>query len=240
MARILLVDDEETVRGFLKRGLEIDGHAVVTANDGSDGLDRLNEADGGFDLMLTDIRKPLMDGIALALAAKARLPGPDHPADDGFADQRERARGLDAIVTDVLTKPFSLATCAHTCGGRSPPEAAPRVDRRFTASGPLNIRFRLRFTKAWQFRPANSISRDRYRDGPSRQGRRRRGLGRRLGCAAAARRSLFGRGIGLVKLAVFALPVAMLLYGRLRRCKRAPRRRELARPRRRGRLRAAR
>src|SRR6478735_4814512 len=97
MARILLVDDEETVRGFLKRGLEIDGHAVVTANDGSDGLDRLNEADGGFDLMLTDIRMPLMDGIALALAAK-----------------RERARGLDAIVTDVLTKPFSLADLRAT------------------------------------------------------------------------------------------------------------------------------
>ncbi len=64
MARILLVDDEETVRGFLKRGLEIDGHAVVTATDGSDGLDRLNEAGGAFDLMLTDIRMPLMDGIA--------------------------------------------------------------------------------------------------------------------------------------------------------------------------------
>ena len=110
MARILLVDDEETVRGFLKRGLEIDGHAVVTASDGSDGLDRLNEADGGFDLMLTDIRMPLMDGIALALAAKRDFPDLTILLMTGFADQRERARGLDAIVTDVLTKPFSLAS----------------------------------------------------------------------------------------------------------------------------------
>ena len=109
MARILLVDDEETVRGFLKRGLEIDGHAVVTANDGSDGLDRLNEADGGFDLMLTDIRMPLMDGIALALAAKRDFPDLTILLMTGFADQRERAKGLDAIVADVLTKPFSLA-----------------------------------------------------------------------------------------------------------------------------------
>jgi CheY-like chemotaxis protein len=92
MARILLVDDEETVRGFLKRGLEIDGHAVVTANDGSDGLDRLNEADGGFDLMLTDIRMPLMDGIALALAAKRDFPDLTILLMTGFADQRERAR----------------------------------------------------------------------------------------------------------------------------------------------------
>ncbi len=114
MARILLVDDEETVRGFLKRGLEIDGHAVVTANDGSDGLDRLNEADGGFDLMLTDIRMPLMDGIALALAAKRDFPDLAILLMTGFADQRERARGLDAIVTDVLTKPFSLADLRAT------------------------------------------------------------------------------------------------------------------------------
>ncbi|RZK87082.1 MAG: response regulator, partial [Methylobacterium sp.] len=90
MARILLVDDEETVRGFLKRGLEIDGHAVVTATDGSDGLDRLTEADGAFDLMLTDIRMPLMDGIALALAAKRDFPNLTILLMTGFADQRER------------------------------------------------------------------------------------------------------------------------------------------------------
>ena len=123
MARILLVDDEETVRGFLKRGLEIDGHAVVTAIDGSDGLDRLNEADGAFDLMLTDIRMPLMDGIALALAAKRDFPDLTILLMTGFADQRERARGLDAIVTDVLTKPFSLADLRATVSRALAPEA---------------------------------------------------------------------------------------------------------------------
>ncbi|MBY0295547.1 MAG: response regulator [Methylobacterium sp.] len=109
MAHILLVDDEESIRGFLKRGLEMDGHAVVTAIDGSDGLDRLVEAEGAFDLMLTDIRMPLMDGIALALAAKRDYPDLVIMLMTGFADQRERARGLDAIVSDVLTKPFTLA-----------------------------------------------------------------------------------------------------------------------------------
>ncbi|MFE1603182.1 response regulator [Methylobacterium sp. ID0610] len=109
MATILLVDDEESIRGFLKRGLEMDGHVVVTAVDGSDGLDRLTEVDGAFDLMLTDIRMPLMDGIALALAAKRDYPALTIMLMTGFADQRERARGLDAIVSDVLTKPFSLA-----------------------------------------------------------------------------------------------------------------------------------
>ncbi len=61
-------------------------------------------------MLLTDIRMPIMDGIALALAA-AR----DHPKVaillmTGYADQRERASGLDALIHDVIAKPFSLAT----------------------------------------------------------------------------------------------------------------------------------
>jgi two-component system, cell cycle response regulator CpdR len=114
MARILLVDDEETVRGFLKRGLELDGHEITTAIDGGDALDRLTDSKGGFDLLLTDIRMPIMDGIALALAAKRDYPGLPILLMTGFADQRERARGLQAIVADVLTKPFSLADLRGT------------------------------------------------------------------------------------------------------------------------------
>jgi len=108
MARILLVNDEEPVRGFLKRGLEMDGHSVSLAIDGGDGLDRLTEEGAGFDLLLTDIRMPIMDGIALALAAKRDFPELTILLMTGFADQRERARGLESIVADVLTKPFSL------------------------------------------------------------------------------------------------------------------------------------
>src|SRR3712207_1317518 len=109
MARILLADDEEPVRAFLKRGLEIDGHAITTAIDGGDALDCLAENKGAFDLLLTDIRMPLMDGIALALAAKRDYPDLVILLMTGYADQRERARGLQTIVADVLTKPFSLA-----------------------------------------------------------------------------------------------------------------------------------
>lgn len=109
MAKILLVDDEEPVRGFLKRGLELDGHHVTTASDGSDALERLTESGGAFDLVLTDIRMPVMDGIALALSAKRDFPDLPILLMTGYADQRERAKNLDVIVEDVLTKPFSLA-----------------------------------------------------------------------------------------------------------------------------------
>lgn len=88
----------------------MDGHEVATAGDGGEALDVIASADGSFDLLLTDIRMPIMDGIALALAA-AR----DHPAltillMTGYADQRERAHGLDAIIHDVISKPFSVQT----------------------------------------------------------------------------------------------------------------------------------
>jgi CheY-like chemotaxis protein len=67
--------------------------------------------------LLTDIRMPVMDGIALALAA-AR----DHPAMTillmtGYADQRERAHGLDALIHSVITKPFSLGELRAAVNG---------------------------------------------------------------------------------------------------------------------------
>lgn len=107
MARILLVDDEVPIRAFLKRALEIDGHAVATACDGADALERL-EATGSPDLMLSDIRMPMLDGIALALAAKERHPAMRILLMTGYAEQRERAAELDGVVEDVLAKPFSI------------------------------------------------------------------------------------------------------------------------------------
>ncbi len=110
MARILIAEDEEGIRSLVARALAQDGHDVLTANDGAEALDLLARERGDFALLLTDIRMPVMDGIALALAA-AR----DHPAVaillmTGYADQRERAHGLDALIHDVITKPFSLAS----------------------------------------------------------------------------------------------------------------------------------
>jgi two-component system, cell cycle response regulator CpdR len=110
MARILIAEDEDALRSLVARALSMDGHAVTTANDGAEALDLLSREPGAFELLLTDIRMPIMDGIALALAT-AR----DHPQVaillmTGYADQRERASGLDALIHDVIAKPFSLTT----------------------------------------------------------------------------------------------------------------------------------
>ena len=101
-----------------------DGHAVVTASDGAEALDTLVRDNGGFELLLTDIRMPVMDGIALALAAARDYPAVSILLMTGYADQRERANGLDALIHDVLAKPFSLAAMRTAVSGAL--AAAPR------------------------------------------------------------------------------------------------------------------
>ncbi len=109
MPRILIADDEEAVRGLVARALQMDGHTTITAQDGAEALEILTREAGKFDLLLTDIKMPLMDGIALALATARDFPKLTILLMTGFADQRERASGLNAIVHDVITKPFSVA-----------------------------------------------------------------------------------------------------------------------------------
>jgi two-component system cell cycle response regulator CpdR len=116
MARILVVDDEEAVRALIARGLSLDGHHVIMAGDGAEGMDVLTQYKGAFDLVLSDIRMPLMDGIAMALAAKRDYPGLSILLMTGYAEQRERAKSLEDIVVDVMTKPFGLAELRGTVG----------------------------------------------------------------------------------------------------------------------------
>jgi CheY-like chemotaxis protein len=109
MARILLAEDEDSLRQLVERALRQDGHEVVAASDGAAALERLVRDNGQFDLLLTDIRMPVMDGIALALTAGRDYPGLTILLMTGYADQRERAHGLDILIHDVIGKPFTLA-----------------------------------------------------------------------------------------------------------------------------------
>jgi CheY-like chemotaxis protein len=109
MARILVAEDEAPLRGQIVRALMADGHDAVAAVDGGEALDVLVRENGRFDVLLTDIKMPVMDGIALALAAARDYPDLIILLMTGFADQRERASGLDALIHDILTKPFAVA-----------------------------------------------------------------------------------------------------------------------------------
>lgn len=109
MPKILIADDEDSMRQLVARAIAMDGHETVTAQDGAEALEILTREDSAFDLLLTDIQMPVMDGIALALSAARDFPDLTILLMTGFADQRERASNLNALVHDVVTKPFSVA-----------------------------------------------------------------------------------------------------------------------------------
>jgi CheY-like chemotaxis protein len=109
MARVLIADDEESMRMLVARAIGMDGHTTVTAQDGAEALEILAREDGAFDLLLSDIQMPIMDGIALALSAARDFPRLTILLMTGFAEQRERASNLNAIAHDVISKPFSVA-----------------------------------------------------------------------------------------------------------------------------------
>ena len=126
VARILIAEDEEPVRTLTTRALAEEGHFVVATADGAEALDTLQRNHGSFDLLLADIKMPVMDGIALALAVARDFPKLPILLMTGYADQRERASGLEALICHVIAKPFALAeikfavASALAKGGRRP------------------------------------------------------------------------------------------------------------------------
>lgn len=108
MARILIAEDEGSVRTLLVRAFTQDDHQIESAPDGAAALERLSKSEP-FDLLLTDIQMPMMDGIALALAAKRDHPKLTIMLMTGYSGQRERAQSLKALIHDIIQKPFTVA-----------------------------------------------------------------------------------------------------------------------------------
>ncbi len=106
MARVLVAEDEVAVREFVRRALVHDGHDVTTATDGLEALTLLQQ--DRFELLITDIVMPGMDGIALALKVAKENPDMAILMMTGYAAERQRAHNLDALIHRVLSKPFSL------------------------------------------------------------------------------------------------------------------------------------
>ena len=105
MARILLTEDDASLRTFLTRALERAGHEVVQAESAFAALPHLE--DGGIDLLLTDIVMPGMDGIELAQRARAVIPQLRVMFITGFAAVAMN-RGDAPADSRVLSKPFHL------------------------------------------------------------------------------------------------------------------------------------
>jgi len=104
--RILLVEDEERIAAFIRKGLKEELYTVDVARDGSEALDIAGA--GEYDLIILDLRLPVRDGISVCRELRAQ--GNTTPilmltARDTIDD---RVRGLDAGADDYLVKPFAF------------------------------------------------------------------------------------------------------------------------------------
>ncbi len=106
MAKILVAEDEESVRSFVCRALEGEGHEVKGVPDGSEALRALSEE--RYDLLVTDIVMPGLDGIALALKTTKDYPEMPVLLMTGYSAEQQRAHNMEELVATVLLKPFSL------------------------------------------------------------------------------------------------------------------------------------
>ena len=108
MARILLADDDAATRDLVKRALAIDGHAVTSTQDGTEALDAITATPSGFDLLISDVQMPSLDGIGLAEQALGLASDLRIILMSGFAGELDRAGHLKGKLAKVIIKPFTL------------------------------------------------------------------------------------------------------------------------------------
>lgn len=123
--RILVVDDEESMRYFLTRSLKRKGYSVEAVETGEAALDRLGA--GRFALMLLDLRLPGMDGIEVLERARELAPGTAVVLMTGFGSVERALSAMRRGARDFITKPFQVADVVARIEGvlGAPGAAAP-------------------------------------------------------------------------------------------------------------------
>lgn len=103
---ILVADDEELVRDLLTRFLSNRGHTVLAAADGQQALRLFRQ--NPFDLVLSDVRMPGLDGLALLTAIKEVNPRVPVVLISGYGDVETVVKALKAGAENFLSKPLSM------------------------------------------------------------------------------------------------------------------------------------
>lgn len=106
--RILVVDDEEFLRSIVRERLEIAGYSVEEAPNGKEALAMAANGRGPYDVLLTDVRMPVMDGIALLSEVAKRCPGTAGIVMSANAELDTAVQALKMGACDYITKPFNF------------------------------------------------------------------------------------------------------------------------------------
>ncbi|MBI5967958.1 MAG: sigma-54-dependent Fis family transcriptional regulator [Deltaproteobacteria bacterium] len=106
MAKILVVDDELSMRQFLEILLKKEGHEVTCAVEGQEGLSRFQA--NSYDLLISDIKMPKMDGLELLRKVKEHQPDAVMIMITAYASPEDAIAAMKAGAYDYLTKPFKL------------------------------------------------------------------------------------------------------------------------------------
>ncbi|MGI8411322.1 MAG: response regulator [Solirubrobacteraceae bacterium] len=104
-ARILLVDDEQSIQTLLSYPLRKEGYEVVQATDGRQALDRFDEQ--RFDLVVLDLMLPKIDGLEVCRRLRGRSSVPIIML-TAKSEEIDKVVGLELGADDYITKPFSL------------------------------------------------------------------------------------------------------------------------------------
>lgn len=110
--KILIVDDDEICREILRDSIEQPDVEVTLASDGMDGLDKL--AAGPFDILITDINMPRMDGLTLLREAKQRYPHILTIIITGYGSLESAIEAIRQGTYDYMQKPFKIEELAVT------------------------------------------------------------------------------------------------------------------------------
>jgi len=114
-ARILLVDDEQSIQTLLSYPLRKDGYHVTSAQDGSEALQRFAEA--RFDLVILDLMLPRLDGLEICRRLRAQSRYTPILMLTAKSSELDRVLGLELGADDYLTKPFSMLELAARLKG---------------------------------------------------------------------------------------------------------------------------
>jgi len=104
-ASVLVIDDEQLMRDFVKETLTRAGYNVAVATDGKTGLDMLEKHD--FDLVVTDLKMPVMDGLEVLRQVRSGFPGVNVIVMTAYATVETAVTALKSGAIDYIMKPFT-------------------------------------------------------------------------------------------------------------------------------------